>query len=303
VSHVCGAWRDLALATHCLWRRITPDSRLNMWKQYIHLSVACLLDVTLSRPKVLDVNTVQWYMHLVAPHIRRWRSFTVEFHYYAPFLWNAALSSCCGTSLLVQAQNLEELTLIYPENDDTKEFMLFGGIAPRLKRFTLVGLRLDWGSSLFRNLTYLDYSHHGFTRGYEAVVEILTMLQVSDRLQELKVSFLPLSRREDYVYSIPNLTLPYLQRLDLQVRYDVPAEITMLVGCLYMPVLQSLHLYDVSRSRHVFPSLKAFSKSLRRPPSLVLLDLEYGWCEKRFLATFGSIAKLFVNGTVRWTRY
>jgi hypothetical protein len=204
---------------------------------------------------------------------------------------------------LTHAQNLEELTLVYPKNDDTKEFLLFGGTAPRLKRFTLVGLRVDWSSSLFQNLTYLDYSHHGFTRGYEAVGEILTMLQVSGQLQELKLSFLPPSRREDYVYPVPDLTLPYLQHLHIAVRNDVPMEISILMGCLYMPALRYLHLQDVSRSKHAFPSLKPFSKSLKRPQSLIILDLEYGWWEKRFVATFTSIARLVVNGSVRWAQH
>lgn len=300
ISHVCGAWRDLALGTHCLWRRIAFDCNWRISKQYIRRSVACLLDITLLHPRVLDVNAVQWYMHLVSSHIPRWRSFTVRFDHYAPFLWNAALSSCCGTITSVQARHLEELTLVYPKNDDTKEFSLFGGVAPRLTKLTLVGLRLDWMPSLFQNLTFLDYTHHGFTRGYEAVLEMLGMLDTSYQLQELRIAFPHQPRRDDYPHQVPTVTLPHLRRLYIRVRNDIPVELPILLYCLHTPVLQSLHLRDASRSKLPFPSLRPFSKTLRRPQSLELLDVEYGWWEKRFIATFGSITRLVVHGTERW---
>jgi hypothetical protein len=132
-------------------------------------------------------------MGLVAPHIRRWRSLTIKFDQYSPFLWNAALSPCCASggisSASVQAWNLTELTLLHPRNDDTKEFLLFGGIAPRLARATVAGIHLDWSPGLFANLVYLDYCHHGFTSGWECVAEVLNMLDVSRKLRELRIIF------------------------------------------------------------------------------------------------------------------
>lgn len=243
---------------------------------------------------------MQWYMHLVSPHIPRWRSFTVRFDQYAPFLWNAALSSCCGTITSVQARSLEELTLVYPKNDDTKEFTLFGGVAPRLTTLTVAGLRLDWMPSLFQNLTFLDYTHHGFTRGYEAVTEILYMLDTSNRLQELRIAFPHQPRRDEYPYPVPNVTLPLLRRLYIRVRNEIPVELPILLSCLNTPALRSLHLRDASRSKHPFTNLKPFSRSLRRPQGLEVLDLEYGWWEKRFIATFSTITRLVVHGSERW---
>jgi hypothetical protein len=303
ISHVCGAWRDLAVSIHCLWRQITSDYNWQISQHYLRHSAACQLDVTLSHGRILDVGGVQWYMHLISPHINRWRSFTVRFDHYAPFLWNSALSSCCGTTKAVQARALEALTLIYPKNDDTKEFTLFGGVAPRLTTLTVVGIRLDWLPSLFQNLKILDYTHHGFTRGHEAVVEFLFMMQTSYRLEELRISFPATLRREEYPYSLPVITLPSLQRLVIRVRNDIPTELTIILGSLQLPMLRSLHLRDTSRSKHPFPSLKAFSRALRRPQSLVLLDLGYGWWEKRFVATFSDIKILCVNGTEKWRQY
>jgi len=323
MSHVCGAWRDLALSTHTLWQRITPDLRHRFWKQYIRRSAACLIDVSLTRPSSIstcrrdnpdalrvppfDANNVQWYMGLVAPHIRRWRSLTIKFDQYSPFLWNAALSPCCApggiSSTLVQAWNLEELTLLYPRNDDTKEFLLFGGIAPRLTRATIAGIRLSWSPGLFSNLVCLDYCHHGFTSGWESVAEILNMLDVSKKLRELRITFPPPSTGTigewDY-YSTPfplqHVGVRYLQRLTLCVKHDIPPEMSTILGYLHMPVLRVLKLRDGGSARRVFGGLKSFSRSLRRLRTLEVVEMEYGWCEKRFVRTFEQVRTVIVNG-------
>ncbi|OBZ68890.1 hypothetical protein A0H81_11028 [Grifola frondosa] len=121
-------------------------------------------------------NLAQVCMHFAAPHIHRWRSLEIKFTHCTPFLWNAALSGCCGRTGAVEAPSLRELSLVYPDNDDTKEFTLFNGHAPRLRRATLHGIRLAWLPSLFQNLTFLDYTHHGFTHGHAAASEVLYML-------------------------------------------------------------------------------------------------------------------------------
>ena len=270
MSHVCGAWRDLALSTHTLWQRITPDLRHRLWKQYIRRSAACLIDVSLTRPSPtpihkyndlsthrvppFDANNVQWYMGLVAPHIRRWRSLTIKFDQYSPFLWNAALSPCCASggisSASVQAWNLEDLTLLYLRNDDTKEFLLFGGVAPRLARATIAGIHLNWSPGLFAHLVCLDYRHHGFTSGWESVAEVLNMLDVSRRLRELRITFVSSTVGVggwDYyptTFPLRHVGMQYLQRLTVSAKYDVPLEISTIFGYLHMPMLRVLKLRD-----------------------------------------------------------
>ena len=322
MSHVCGAWRDLALSTHTLWQRITPDLRHRLWKQYIRRSAACLIDVSLTRPTSapaykhddfnahrvtpFDANNVQWYMGLVAPHIRRWRSLTIKFDQYSPFLWNAALGPCCASggtsSTSVQAWNLEELTLLYPRNDDTKEFLLFGGIAPRLTKATIDGIHLDWSAGLFANLVYLDYCHHGSTSGWESVAEVLNILDVSRKLRELRIAFPSATMGGggwDYhpaTFALQHIGMPYLQRLAICAEHDIPLEISTIFGYLHMPALRVLRLRDGGRARRAFSGLKSFSRSLRRSRMLEVVDMECGWCEKRFVGTFGQVRTVIVNG-------
>ena len=329
MSHVCGAWRDLALSTHILWQRITPDLRHRLWKQYIRRSAACLIDVSLTRPSSIspyndhnkvnahrvppfDANNVQWYMGLVAPHIRRWRSLTIKFDQYSPFLWNAALSPCCASggtsSTAVQAWNLAELTLLYPRNDDTKEFLLFGGIAPRLTRAAIAGVRLDWSPGLFSNLAYLDYCHHGFSNGWESVAEVLNLLDVSRKLKELRITF-PSSCAAPMggggwdwhptTFPLRHVGMPYLQCLTIRAKYDIPLEMSTIFGYFHLPALRVLRLRDSGRSRRVFSGLKSFSRSLRRPRTLEVVDAEGGWCEKRFAETFEQVRTVIVNGAYR----
>ncbi|KAI0789651.1 hypothetical protein C8Q75DRAFT_146526 [Abortiporus biennis] len=206
-SHVCRAWRELALHTPSLWRHINLDGRIRLWTEFVRRAKTCTLDIQLSsnnnipthlhstsplrtyRRHYLDAQSAQWYMHSMIPYISRWRSLSIDFHHYAPYLWNAALTPCCGYTHTVHAPYLEKLVLIHPYNEDTKEFTLFGGYTPYLRSVIVHGVRLTWLPSLFGNLTMLDYTHHGFTRGHDAASELLFMVQISSRLKDLRLSF------------------------------------------------------------------------------------------------------------------
>ncbi|KAI0357367.1 hypothetical protein OH77DRAFT_1422211 [Trametes cingulata] len=300
VSHVCRAWRYIALHTPALWRRITLDSSLTMWSQRIHRAKACSLDIQLAPLIAMShlayYNYVQLCMHVVLPYIHRWRSLTVRFVGYAPFLWNAALSGCCGHSSAIEAPALRELTLVYPENDDTKEYLLFNGYAPRLRRATIQGIRLAWSPSLFQNLTYLDYTHHGFTRGAQAASEVLYMLQVSAGLEELRLAF-PWRGDTASRYALSasfsrTVHLPRLRKLALHVDGpDIPPALTYTLPHLSFPVLRSLYLVSPPAPRHAqhmdtsFPHLRTVLKALPRLPALSLLHVAHGWLEERFLAS------------------
>ncbi|KAK2465197.1 hypothetical protein APHAL10511_002551 [Amanita phalloides] len=299
ISHVCRTWRRLALRTPALWRRVTLDSRLGMWNERIQRAKACPLEVQLvpwfihdsrrSRHDRRDMAAVQWYMHVVTPHIRRWRSLEIVFSDYSPYLWNAALSACCSTRKDVQALLLEELTLIYRNNDDTKEFFLFSNCAPCLKRVTLDGIKLTWTPSLFGNLIYLDYTHHGFTRGYSAAREVLDMIRVCPRLVELRLLFLhkrPIRRRS--LSERLNLPLVALNRLvNLQLRVegrDIPFELMQTATLLHTPALQQLHLVDVNERSHIFPSIKVFFRRYTIPRTLRVLFVGCGWYDGHALS-------------------
>ncbi|KAI0820431.1 hypothetical protein BC628DRAFT_857661 [Trametes gibbosa] len=301
VSHVCRAWRYIALHTPALWRRITPNGgSLTMWSQRIPRAKACTLDIQLAPLAAMShlayYNYVQLCMHVVLPYIHRWRSLEVRFVGYAPFLWNAALSGCCGHSSAIEAPALRDLTLVYPENDDTKEYTLFNGYAPRLRRATIQGIRLAWSPSLFQNLTYLDYTHHGFTRGAQAASEVLYMLQVSAALEELRLSF---PWRGDvasrYALSASFSRTVHLQRLRKLALHidgpDVPPALTYTLPHLSLPVLRSLYLISHPAPRHAsyadmaFPHLRNVLKALPRLPALGLVHVAHGWLDERFLAS------------------
>lgn len=197
------------------------------------------------------------------------------------------------------------MTLLYPRNDDTKEFLLFGGIAPRLSRAAIAGVRLDWSPGLFSNLVYLDYCHHGFTSGWESVAELLNLLDVSRKLRELRITF-PSSYADPMIgggwdwypttFPLRHVVMPYLQRLTICAKHDIPLEMSTIFGYLHMPALRVLRLRDSGRARRVFGGLKSFSRSLKRPRTLEFVDMEYGWCEKRFVGTFEQVRTVIANG-------
>ena len=300
VSHVCKAWRYVAVHTPTLWRRITLDTGgLLMWNQRIRRAKACTLDIQLcprgATSHLAYYNHVQLCMHVALPHIHRWRSLEVRFNGYAPFLWNAALSACCGHSPAVEAPALRELTLVYPENDDTKEFALFNGFAPRLRRVTVQGIRLTWSPTVFQGLTYLDYTHHGFTRGAQAAAEVLYMLQVSAGLEELRLAF-PWRGDAPSRYALSAsfsraVALPRLRKLALCIDGpDVPPALTYTLPHLSLPALRSLYLVTApprgtgAPLPEVFPHLRTVLKSFPRLPALSHLHVAHAWLDERFVA-------------------
>ena len=318
VSHVCRHWRYLALHTPALWRRISLDSRLRMWSERLARARACTLDVEIlpqaqlipSRPRrhYLDAQTVQLYMHMISPYINRWRSLTIDFEHYAPYLWNASLSVCCGFGPSVQALRLEHLSLVHPNNDDTKEFLLFNGYAPRLRSVKLNGIRLTWMPSLFANITSLDYTHHGFTRGMDAEVEIFKMLKVCSRLRDLRLAFPTHTRKTMRLYDTPlpaRERIPFndLRTLTIHIEGgDIPSALIALIArfdlrrlrklilsssALSIPTRDTYPIYTQHHSTHnVFPffsRIRKFQKALPRLPSLRRLEVKHAWCRLSFL--------------------
>jgi hypothetical protein len=296
VSHVCREWRKIALRTPSLWRRITLSPKERMWKERIRRAKACSLDIELlpvkarggldSRITLQDPYSIQWYMHMVLPYIAQWRSLEIAFPEYAPHLWKAALLRCCATRG-AYAPLLEELRLSYRANDDPHAFTLFSASAPNLRSASLVGIRLNWLPSLFGNLTFLNYTHHGFTAGNQSVQDIVDMLHVSRRLVELNVAFprkttVRLPGRKQAVKT--QVRLPWLQKLHLRVEgKDIPFELAQVAALLVTPSLTVLRLADPGRSNHSFASLKSFFYAYALPPSLRTLRIECGWYDPRMI--------------------
>jgi len=182
---------------------------------------------------------------------------------------------------------LEELSLSYPRNDDTKEFSLFSGCAPRLRRVTLDGIRLAWHPSLFGNLTFLDYTHHAFTWGHDGVQDVLNMLQVSSQLVEFRILF-PQKR----VATLPPRAPPTNQRIvlprltHLHIRVDsagIPLELAHLLSLTHTPSLISLRFIDLSRRQHTLPNLSSFFQLYSLPRTLRIVRIEHGWYDQQLI--------------------
>lgn len=302
VSHVCQQWRRIALQTPALWRRITLSPKERMWKERIRRSKACALDIQLlpspskplgrssrklDKPIIdLDPYSIQWHMHMVIPCIARWRSFEVAFPSYAPCLWKATLSRLCSRRG-AQAPLLEDLHLAFRQNDDPEAFTLFSGSAPNLRSVTLVGIRLNWLPSLFANLTMLDYTHHGFTVGYQAIQDVVDILSVSSVLVELRLAFPRkanpcLPARSKPVHT--RVLLAQLRHLTFRVEApDIPYELAMLSTLLVTPSLTTLSMIDVLHSYSSFSSLKQFFYGYALPRSLERVQLEWGWYDSRMI--------------------
>lgn len=305
ISHVCHQWRRIALQTPSLWRRVTLSPKERMWKERIRRSRACTLDVQLlpspfkiskslgrsartpDKPVIdLDPYSIQWHMHMVIPYLTRWRSFEVAFPSYAPCLWKAALSRICSRRG-AQAPQLEDLHLTYRQNDDPEAFTLFSGSAPKLRSVTLIGIRLNWLPSLFANLSTLNYTHHGFTVGYQAVQDVVDILSVSSALVELSIAFPRkaspcLPSRSKPVHT--RVLLSRLQHLTFRVEgSDIPYELAMLSTLLLTPSLTALSMVDALHSYTSFSSLKQFFYGYPLPRTLEHVRLEWGWYDSRMI--------------------
>ncbi len=310
VSHVCRQWREVALRTPSLWRRVSLSPHERLWRERIDRARACTLDVELfpwressgsdRRSQDLNAYTVQWYMYLVLPFIYRWRSLDIVFTDYQPYLWRGALAGCGSP-----APALEELSLVYRLNDNVEEFLLFSEHAPRLRKLTIDGIRLVWSRQMFGNLTCLDYTHHGFTSGHRAVDDVISILSVSNRLVELRLLFprghyAVLPSRRDYVNK--RVRLRQLQHLQLAVDgSDIPFELAYLVTLISAHHLLFVRLIDLGQSHHPFPSIKSFFYVFPIPRSLQTIDIGHGWYDSRMVQPLSqslpNLSKIVVKRT------
>lgn len=311
VSHVCSSWRHVALHTPALWRHIALGPQEDQWRERILRAKACSLDIQLSpwritrlgfrRSQYLYAYSVHWYMQVATPYIRRWRSLDIEFSNYEPFLWRASLANCSSPAPL-----LEELSLVYRNNDDPQEYFLFAAYAPRLRRLTVDGISLVWIPSLFGNLTFLDYTHHNFTSGHQAVHNVISILRVTTQLITLHILF-----PQGPVPYLPARTEPVTRRVSLMELkelvlkvdgHDIPFELASLISLVSSPKLSTLRLVDLREAQYAFRSLKSFFYVYPIPRTLRYVYIGYAWYDPKMLQAMVQSLPILSRITVKKSR-
>jgi hypothetical protein len=268
-----------------LWTQIALDDRVDMWRERMRRARGLPLDIRLHEPTrsahLWSAERAARALHPALAHVRRWRSFSVRLRTRAPYQWNAVLSPLCGSGTCAPA--LEALELVYPANDDTKAFALFGGHAPRLRRVVLAGVRLVWTPALFARVEVLDYTHHGFSQGAVAVTEISTALAACPTLGDLRLALpanesgrIPLSGIAGRGHSIK---LPYLHALRVDVLgRDLPGPVHTLLTMFDCPRMRALRLAHIRPpAGGAFANAHAAVTAFGPLPWLEHLTLENGW--------------------------
>jgi hypothetical protein len=121
-------------------------------------------------------------MNLLAPSIRRWKSF----HLSVPnrLQANTALSHCVSEAPLLRVftvhvfHSMQEDVVSQPPNS------LFGGSTPALETCSLKSFHLGWGHSILRNLQVIKFD--GYWNGSDpSTAMILGILQACPGIREL----------------------------------------------------------------------------------------------------------------------
>ncbi len=186
---------------------------------------------------------------------------------------------------------MRRLSLVFPANDDDKEFLLFGEQSPYLRDVRLQGIRLRWTPGLFGNLVHLDYIHQVVTPSHDAVQEVLAMLTTSSRLQTLTIGFQSTTRHSPSSWSTRNtiqfVPLSSLKKLTLRfLRGDFRRELLVLVKRLKLPILKELQLANDAPHCLSRKLLAEIVRPFRYHPSLRLVSLNHACFHPRQLYGF-----------------
>jgi hypothetical protein len=197
---------------------------------------------------------------------------------------------------------LEELALVYPSNEDGKQFALFGGYAPNLRTITLNSVRLAC-PSIFHHLNDLRYTHMR-TTDVHSVWDLLSTLQACVVLQHLHVVFdvrhrnlAPFLVHHDRSCHVHHVHLRHLQISILG--QDVPAEMELFLRHAEFPNITILHCAHTPIS-----GARLFSNVIRHVPRLgplrylKELKVEHGWVDRRFISTIATKATRLVRVSV-----
>ncbi|KAJ4482169.1 hypothetical protein J3R30DRAFT_3286304 [Lentinula aciculospora] len=201
-----------------------------------------------SVPPHLTTSQISEIMDITIPAIDRWRLFSITANYYdVIYLVLQRFSKCPSAPLLeilemYHNEDCEDFDVFSPPELNQK-FLIFGGVAPKLRSVALWGVHLDWDASLslLNDLRDLELAYHAddVRPSFKTFSNILTS---SPELETLSLSISgPAGTGKDW--GITPIGIPSLKSLTLC--HHEPAYIEALLPLLHLPnVVELLLNYD-----------------------------------------------------------
>lgn len=275
VSHVCAAWRQIAISTSGLWTSIilthpSPWSQLSRTVTYLSRSRNRPLDL------FLDFRDPSWNweeashtfgwkhmenaIRLLIPHVERWHTVELLTDTWAPiftFLWytrkvksapvlETISLSRCNVYFASKGEMFSPVALKQP-------IPLFGDAEalPALCTVSLAGVHVDWSISNLRNLKELELKYHA-SDVMPTLVDFVAILADCPDLEYLTVlGWGPQFEEKEGDGDIQSplvVTLPHLKHLTIGF-LDAQYAIKML-SIFDLPVLEGLTIEDISSTLH-----------------------------------------------------
>lgn len=227
VSHVCRHWRHVALNQSSLWRYIffKDTSHISRGITYVARSRKQPLDIVIDTPTfenqipgvTISRQDIDAVADIVMPESHRFRS--VRLMYRDEYCKEAVSSRIANGT---PAPLLEHMELYYFEDWKKPQrvhiccdnVMIFGGVTPRLKELSIIGVAIPWTQSRnwiqgLRSLQIKLHANH-----VRPTFEMWrTMLADSPNLETLSLHYS--GPQEDDVWTAPPIAVPSLVELDL----------------------------------------------------------------------------------------
>ncbi|KAH9936295.1 uncharacterized protein B0H18DRAFT_1206663 [Fomitopsis serialis] len=165
ISHVSKLWRDIAINLPTLWTAFDfpDDLRHNKAAIYLERSKRAPLEIVITldggegkadaRTTTELLEKLDATMTLVIPHITRWNSLDImafDYSFIHPTL--IQLGACVGAPML-EVLRISNYALNpsegVGEEFKRQDFVLFHGNVPSLKCVDLVGVHVNWTTSIF----------------------------------------------------------------------------------------------------------------------------------------------------------
>ena len=268
VSHVCAAWRQIAISTNGLWTSIIltyPSSwfQLSRTVTYLSRSRSCPLDI------FLDFRDPLWnweeHLHrfgwkemenvtrLLLPHVERWHSVELLTDTWAPIFTFLSYMRKVKSVPVLESISLSRCNVYFASKGQEfspaalrQPIPLFEGASglPALRTVILAGVHVDWPFSNLRNLKKLELKYHA-SNVMPTLEEFVAILAQCPDLEYLTVlGWGPQFEEMEEVGNTPLVALHCLKHLAVGF-VDAQYAIKML-SIFNLPKLNALTIEDIS---------------------------------------------------------